>query len=125
VKVCLIVYGCMRECGGSMHPCVCVYLYWYILVFGCLHVCVYMCVYVCMIMGMYKCIYMYVCNGMYIMCIRVYLYVCRVYVYGVYMYDCKGVRSCVWMHVAVISNTFVRLRPIREIQSYTRYGSNT
>ena len=65
-----------------------------------------------MIMGMYKCIYMSVCNDMYILCIRVYVYVCGVYVYGVYMYDCKGVSLCVWMHVAVISDTFVRSGPV-------------
>ena len=53
---------------------------------------------------------MYVCNAMYIMSIRVYVYVCGVYVYGVYVYGCKGMSSCVW--VVVISDTFVRSRPV-------------
>jgi len=58
------------------------------------------------------CVCVCVCNAMYIMSIRVHVYVCGVYVHGVYVYGCKGLSSYVWMHVAVISDTFVRSRPV-------------
>jgi len=78
------------------------------------HACVVVCVGGCEDIYEWVCInvYMYACKCMYIMYIRVYVYVCGVYVYGVYMYDCKGVSSCVWIHVAVISDTFVRSGPV-------------
>jgi len=75
-------------------------------------------------MGMYKCIYMYVCNCMYIMCIRVYVYVCGVCV----CMGCICIIVRVWVHVFGCMRDFGHVRAIwtrYEIQSCTHYGPDT
>ena len=86
-------------------------------------------------MGMYKyvCVYMHVCNCMHIMCIRVYVYVCGVYMctgcIPIRVYNCMGVSSCVWMRVTVILDAFVQSRPVTENSElyslWTRYTGDS
>ena len=47
MEVCLIVYGCVRECSGGMHVFVCIYIGIY------------------KYLGVYMCVYIYVCMYIY------------------------------------------------------------
>jgi len=76
-------------------------------VFGvCMRINKRVCMYVQLCKGMYECIYMYVYKHMYIMYIRVYVYICGAYLctecIPVCVYNCIHVSSCVGMRVAIL-----------------------